>query len=435
MDVGFNSSSLPRLRILQVGDVHYPEWVSAPAEIDLKTNQLSKSVTNALTTDGFQNLLRHLANQDFLDACDAVVFMGDFTSRGDQSQLSRGIRHLAQLFRVNPHSAAPKFHAVPGNHDVGRDNARKLGLIGKFGPMTEELRALGFSTPAPMAPNAVQIGDGARPVKLILTNTTLGSWETVGLPDAVARWIETVPGGPSVVSPNLVDDQVVSIPIIDPSSYYDQLDTPFIANDVIRQIKHIVSTDDQQSLPCIVGHHNVLPQATPRVSPFGELLNQGELRSTLLALNRPALYLHGHIHTDPVEILTSPSFPKAKLVCVSAPCIWQGVNVIDVFFSRAGEPLGIAIHPLRVDKSGHVNMGAASTIPLRAGASVISTNLAAQTFHHISAGRCAWSELVSKVGCSEDDLEGAILELAWGSQVSILNQTAPRQRWVLEAFQ
>ena len=59
-------------------------------------------------------------------------------------------------------------------------------------------------------------------------------------------------------------------------------------------------------LSVIVAHHNLLPQRLPRLAPYTELVNGGALRASLGELGKPVLYLHGHIHEDPIEILRSP---------------------------------------------------------------------------------------------------------------------------------
>lgn len=437
MDVGLKSKSLPRFRILQVGDVHYPDWVTAPAAMDIKTRQLSDGVMAGLQVDGFQNLLRTISRNDFMEACDAVVFVGDFTTQGDQAQLTRAVRHLAGLFRINPHSKNPKFHAVPGNHDVSRENALALGMAGKFDPMARAMLELGFGSLPVLSPIALRPGDQSRPIQLLLTNTTLGSWEKTGLPEAVLNWIEKVTARehPTPTRENSPEDSA-AIPILEPSNYYDQLDTPFISKRSLLEIKQLIDNDDNQALPCIVGHHNILPQATPRVSPFGELLNQGDFRSSLLSVGRPVIYLHGHIHTDPVEIVSSPSSPGSKIISIGAPTLRNGVNILDIFFSRSGEPIGMMILPLRVGEDGHVSVTRQMQVSLRAHSTkYVAGRLAEQVVQALAAGRQTWAELRNAIPITDvvdDELEAVALELLWDGLVKIVSQTAPRQRWILE---
>lgn len=443
MDIGLKSQSLPRFRILQIGDVHYPDWTSAPAALDIKTRQLSGDVMDGLATDGFQNLLRSISRNEFIDACDAVVFVGDYTTRGDQPQMERALRHLAGLFRINPHSQRPKFHAVPGNHDVSRDLAQSLGMTGKFDGLAALVKSLGFSPLPVLSPVTLPSGDSSRPLQFFLTNTTLGSWEKVGLPESVSAWIETASAALDKDTAQVGGEDAASgsedpgrIPIVDPSSYYDQLDTPFISKRALLEIKEAIASDQDAALPCVVGHHNILPQAIPRVAPFGELLNQGEFRSTLLSAGRPVLYLHGHIHTDPVEVVTAPSIAGSKVISIGAPTLSEGVNVLDIFFSRSGEPIGLMILPVRIDNKGHVAVRDPMKVPLRTEASRwMGGQLAERVMNLLAPGRRTWTELRRAVPVSEaedDDLEAVSLELVWSGAIRISNDAAPRQRWFLE---
>jgi hypothetical protein len=100
----------------------------------------------------------------------------------------------------------------------------------------------------------------------------------------------------------------------------------------------------------VVAHHNLLPQRRPRIAQYTELINSGALRASLSELDRPIVYLHGHIHTDPVETVIAPK--SSPLICVSAPPAEGGFNVLDFTFTRSGMPLSCKITPWRFDQSG-----------------------------------------------------------------------------------
>lgn len=80
-------------------------------------------------------------------------------------------------------------------------------------------------------------------------------------------------------------------------------------------------------------------QRMTRLAPYTELVNSGAVRASLMEAGRPILYLHGHIHTDPVEVLSVPG--GDALVCISAPAAEDGFNIIEVVFTRSGKPLHI----------------------------------------------------------------------------------------------
>ncbi len=99
----------------------------------------------------------------------------------------------------------------------------------------------------------------------------------------------------------------------------------------------------------VLSHHNLLPQAIPRVALYAELLNAGVARSRLLGLHKTILYCHGHIHDDPIEVLTDPQNPGSQVILISAPTLSRGFNTITTEFGRKGFPLGciITAHRLR----------------------------------------------------------------------------------------
>jgi hypothetical protein len=133
--------------------------------------------------------------------------------------------------------------------------------------------------------------------------------------------------------------------------YYDrQLDTPAIAIDALSSVVSGIGSSSLSVLPVVVAHHNLLPQRTPRLAPYTELVNSGAFRLSLEDLGRPVVYLHGHIHDEPMEVLHPPK--GAPLVLVSAPEILAGFNIIELVFTPAGLPLACHIKPWRFDGSG-----------------------------------------------------------------------------------
>jgi DNA-binding HxlR family transcriptional regulator len=93
----------------------------------------------------------------------------------------------------------------------------------------------------------------------------------------------------------------------------------------------------------VLSHHNLLPQAIPRIALYAELLNAGIARSRLLGLRKSILYCHGHIHDDPIEVLMDPLNRGSQLILISAPTLSRGFNTITVEFGRRGFPLGCIV--------------------------------------------------------------------------------------------
>jgi hypothetical protein len=122
------------------------------------------------------------------------------------------------------------------------------------------------------------------------------------------------------------------------SAYYDrQFDTPAFSDASISELVEFAGALPREQQLVVVAHHNLLPQRLTRLAPYTELVNSGAVRSSLMEAKRPILYLHGHIHTDPVEVLSVPG--GDALACISAPAAETGFNVVEVVFTRSGNPL------------------------------------------------------------------------------------------------
>lgn len=429
--LGIQTSVLPRFRILQLGDLHYPEWEQISAPLDIKTTEIDQAIIDALVTGGLQNILRFLSDRRLLETCDAIILMGDLTSRGDRLGLEQVIAQLAHLLGAKLGISKPVLCAVPGNHDVNREVALSTDMSRKFDELDGWLQNRGFRPIPKVHPVTVPSEDPARPVQLNLLNTTLGSWERMGLPQKVVETIDRL-----LAEQGDEGTGASTVPIQNPTEYYDQLDMPFVSASSLATLKSSIS-EDGGSLPVIVGHHNLFPQAIPRVAPFAELLNQGDLREAMLSLRRSVIYLHGHTHDDPILVCTSPEHPNSQIICISAPRIDAGLNVIDIYFDRSGEGLGVSITPVRPDARNlpqalperAVSLGSATV-------GVLRSDLARNVYKALSdQGRLNWQSLRGHVGINEapeDDLEATILELKWGMLLRIMNPGAPRQRWILE---
>lgn len=124
---------------------------------------------------------------------------------------------------------------------------------------------------------------------------------------------------------------------------FEQLDTPaFLATQVDDAVA-ILKRTSEDTLPLVVAHHNLLPQVEPRVQPYGELIDGGLVRGRLAGLDRPLLYLHGHTHKGRMEVVTEPSTKWSRIICVGAPSLVDGFNLVRVEFSQGGYPVGCVV--------------------------------------------------------------------------------------------
>ena len=89
------------LSLIQVGDIHYPDWNSKPFATDDKDARLSPVIKSGVTTVAIRRVLQQLSKKAADASTSAVVFMGDFTSRGDPKGLRSALHHFSWLCKAD----------------------------------------------------------------------------------------------------------------------------------------------------------------------------------------------------------------------------------------------------------------------------------------------------------------------------------------------
>ncbi|RUX07816.1 MULTISPECIES: metallophosphoesterase [unclassified Mesorhizobium] len=346
-----------RVRILQVGDIHYPDWHPSSSNIDAKDSKFAPKITQKLRASSLRAVLTKLRRLTTSKPLDTIAFMGDFTSRGDKTFIASAFQHFTLLCRAQGRSSkALPLIFVPGNHDVNRDDARELGPTEKFSEMASLAARLGWQTVPVDQPVHFRLPTGSAGANFILVNTAIGSWELQNLPAFLRDRLEALSPSTEPVdlgSPD-ISGHSPATPPSDPDKeasddeYYGQMDTPYISREMLAGLQELLQQPDMR-YGIMIGHHNLLPQKTPRITPYAEMLNSGFVRTQLLQGNKPIVYLHGHIHADPVEIVNDPRFPDGKLICISAPEIQSGFNELVFFTTDQGELVGIRLIPYRTN--------------------------------------------------------------------------------------
>ncbi len=266
--------------------------------------------------------------------------MGDLTSYGTLDGFQSCAEYIAKSLQIGQHGV---FHSIPvgvlpGNHDVNRDLAKNPALVAKFLPLRDALARVGLSNMPIQDPIWIKLQSGKSSASIALLNSSWGCGAQEFIPE------EFRGGVASAI------DEAISSGNSEKATreYYErQFDTPAFSTNVLQAIaaRHLGS-----DFLIVSAHHNLLPQRQPRLAPYTELVNSGALRSTLQELDRPVLYLHGHIHDDPVEILNRPGTPP--VVMISAPLITDGYNIVEVISNANGLPISCAIRKWRYSNSG-----------------------------------------------------------------------------------
>lgn len=419
---------LPKLKILQVGDVHLPDHVSA-INMDDKDANFPSSLKEVVGSNLLKAVFRHIDKQLTDGKLDALMFMGDLTSRGDIKGYTLAAKYITESLLIGGerHNKDIPVGIVPGNHDISRDLADPADLSTKFGPLQKALVDAGLKE-MPVTHNiAMNIGDGKYTATAYLMNSCWGCGEETFIPAEFREPIKKA-----------IDSVLVAKGNEAIAEYYDrQLDTPALSRESIEDLLEGIKASNGENLPIIVAHHNLLPQRIVRLAPYTELVNGGSLRGSLLDLHRPVLYLHGHIHADPVEIMSLPQ--GTPLVCISAPEVTKGFNVIEVIFSQNGLPLSVRIVPYRMDESQMMQQNDPIIVPLgNPKWHVADKQLSGLYASLLIKGISHWSDVVDIAenldpNITEDRILEMVETLASDGSVKIENYGLRMDNWMLRA--
>lgn len=343
--------------MLHIGDIHYKNLDKESRLVDIKDSQFPDVLNSVLPEPDYQTVIA-----DFMCEIEkspaAILLSGDLSSYGNIEYYKKCLEFLKDRI---PHDffasdGVQKLFIVPGNHDIDRDQISEDSLHNKFEPIQKALREANFPE---MPVNGAKFeelhtefkslpSDTSCRILMININSCIGCGERRYYPDRIKKALSELLDG------NEVNDDTKFI--VD----YDQIDTPAVdIQDLKNVIRRIESCNDQL-LPIILTHHNLLPQKRPRVAMYTELLNSGYIRERLLMLNRPIIYLHGHLHDDPIEVIQSPKYAEAKIICISAPLLFPivgddtkkfGFNVIKIVVGKYGVPIGCKITHRQIKSS------------------------------------------------------------------------------------
>jgi Icc-related predicted phosphoesterase len=334
--------SLARIRVIQVGDLHLPLTASERTNLDDKDSafptQIKKAISASPTKTVYKKLYELIQSGEY----DTVLFMGDLTDKGHLKSYSGAVNFLAQSLQIGKgrKNASQKVGFVPGNHDINRELSSRPDLREKFAPLNESLNSAGLP-PLPVF-NEVElfVSQGPASAKIILMNSCWGCGAREFIPEMFRETIA-----------DAINKIMGSGGVKELSQYYNrQLDTPAFSNESVTRIYQSRQSTPEDTLEVYVAHHNLLPQRLTRLAPYTELVNSGAMRATLTSGSKPTIYLHGHIHEDPVEIVRTPS--GANLISVAAPMSSDGFNIIEFVFTESGLPLACMITPWRFNPAG-----------------------------------------------------------------------------------
>jgi 3',5'-cyclic AMP phosphodiesterase CpdA len=361
---------------------------------------------------------------------DGMVFCGDLTSHGEINVYRACVRYLEQSFEFTAGTTwkPSAVHVVPGNHDVDRDLTDASDRNAKFGPYAQAWTDLSIPVLEPARARITLVGDEGAQASLISLNSCLGCGEERDLrlhfPEEERTRLE-----------QLVENGDRQEKAEAKAALWEAMDTPMFANDDLDATSIAIEEMDRAIVPVIVAHHNLLPQALPRVKLYTEMVNAGPARSRFAGLGVRVLYLHGHIHRDPIEIIDQLHPSPGSVVSISAPLLSDGFNHIELQFADDGLPLGCVVTPVRYHEDGRVQPGEPVRVPMRrktdlAGDLVplLLSNLVPRRLERFRDIK--FDEIAP--GVSSERIRQALLEAEWAGWIHIDQRDEPCDRWRLE---
>jgi len=429
------------IRVLQIGDIHYPEWRKISDRIDTKDGAFPEPLGTEIgrsTNHPIQIILRKLSHLIHNADISAVLVVGDITTKGDHQSYENALKHLSPILNMNAYiGRQPNAWLVPGNHDINRQEATDYGQTGKFNTLISIAAKYKWLAMPTSGILTSELSDGPARLNLIQINSCLGCGDHRGLPEPIRRTVkETIdkllsePAASSLLSKQKesADDFL--------ADYYESLDTPAFSDEAIDNLMKFLDSTPDDSLNVILTHHNLLPQGQPRLAVYGELVNGGYLRRNLLSTPKTTIYLHGHIHDDPVEKISNSQRPGAGIICISAPEISRGFNELIFIFDAYGSPLGLRVKRHRFDRSAGLHPLPATDIPLSSKPGETSATSFAILQKAKALGKSHFQQLLqdcSSASIDANTLSNSLQQLYFQGLIRVDHPENEIRRWTVTA--
>jgi hypothetical protein len=406
---------MKRVRIVQVGDVHFPSR-RGTRSIEVADPSFPESVSDAVAPDSLLVTARHAFKE--AHECDSIVALcGDLTDFANQEGYEQCVEWLVRLFDVGASGGWSKdrWHVVPGNHDVDRSATNDTRFEMAQTAWADRVAPALIPVSSPRI-----LSVSASPGELIVfgLNSCIGSGESRNLPESIATKLASV----------VADfDDLAS----DFDGKWEQLDTPAFNSADLEAVRDCVGSTDPSQVVAVLAHHNLLPQARTRIKLYTEIVNGGAAREWLSGCGKPLLYLHGHTHTDPIEVIEQKRPGRGRLVSVGAPLFVEGFNTIDVYFDATGRPLGCEIRCHRLGPSGAPYCDTSVLVPLfdpRQAPTPLAVQLS-QMLPPTTEAR--FSEITNKLTMTRQDVGDALREAEWRQVIAIGNRDLDEDSWII----
>ena len=422
------------IRILQLGDIHYPDAINAGAS-DWKDKGFPKATGKVLTPIPLQNVIRKIAMRLSSSAPpDAILISGDLTDKGVFSGYKQCLDYLDRNLSLSKRSA-DSVHTVPGNHDLDRKSLRPAktrdALWKKFQKLKLEWERIGLPILPVETFRKTSIRKDAAVVNIHSINSCIGCGELRNFPESIRDRIHELLKG---LSPD---------PSVEFELLGEQLDSPSFDEEAMVGLCAEIDSNNKMEVSLILTHHNLLPQAMPRFEIYTEAINSGLFRTRIYGLQSPILYCHGHIHDDPIEKICNPKQDHRDAIVVSAPLLANGFNEIEIQFSDSGEPLGCIVSEFRVGRSAVIESKPDRVVRMSfkrpADMSIQKTSITAHSLRALKLNGTSYYEDLYTTVCRRmktsprrKTFEEDLLVGEWFGIYKIINRDAPSGKWQIE---
>jgi hypothetical protein len=341
--------------VLQLGDVHFPQHENVVA-VDHKDHAASPSLVSAVAGNPLQQVVRRARRRlDELGPATLLAQCGDMTSFGDLASYDRCVEYLTGALDLPAHPA-DLLHAVPGNHDVDRSLCDPADTFAKFEPLADSWQRRALPILSARGVRVTRPVLAGRELLTIGANSCVGSGEHRYLPEDIRDSLAPMLDARFTGAGN--DPALLEVS--------EQLDTLAFYEPHLATIHETLESVPTTRVALVVGHHPLLPQTVPRIEIYTEILNAGVARSRFSQVGYPVIYLHGHVHADPVEVLAVGSGQRGRLIMISAPLLADGFNEIRLDLSASGWAIGCVLTQWRRELDGVVRHAEPLRIQLRA---------------------------------------------------------------------
>lgn len=314
---------------MHIGDIHFNCRDTEVSSTDDKDKGYPKLLKDISIERPYKIIVEDL-QKEISKSPELILMSGDLSTCGKIDGYRECLDFIKDCIPSIYFGSKDKLFLAPGNHDVDRRRVSEDSLFPKFDLILGALREKQFPL-IPINQNIIsEIKKSYGNLIIILINSCLGCGEKRYYHDLA----EFVPK------------------IFELNKDYENIDTPIFQIEDIKSMIDFIKSKDKSYLPIILTHHNLLTMRKLRFAMYTELINSGYLRDQLLSLKRPVLYLHGHVHDNPVEIIQSPSSKDSKIICISAPLLLPlknvgdnklGFNKVKIIFNQNQKPLGCEI--------------------------------------------------------------------------------------------